>query len=455
MEPGRESREDPVNPRAPLVVAIDMGYGHLRAAWSVAHAAGTSVVECDRPPIAGAEEQASWRRARAFYESLSRGAGLPFVGPALRRVLDGVTGIRKMRTAADLRPSTAATRALLRMTDQGLGRGLVAHLRATGRPLVATFYSPAIVADAAGIDGVVLVVTDTDVHRVWAPGEAGASRITYCVPAERAAERLRRYGVPHDRIVLTGFPLPQALLGGAGHDVALAHLSRRIARLDPTGAFRRGAEAELIERGLDVAVPGGAPLVALAVGGAGAQLGDALAVLDALLPAVRAGRLRLALVAGTRAGVADVFRAALARARLDPSAEGAAQILLEPDVPSYLAAFERLLPEVDVLWTKPSELTFYAALGIPLLLARPLGVHEKSNRRWVLERGAAFDARSGRAAAAVLEGGLADGTLASAAWNGFRRLPRDGTARVLEVAARVASRRGADDATGPARGGTS
>ena len=38
-----------------------------------------------------------------------------------------------------------------------------------------------------------------------------------------------------------------------------------------------------------------------------------------------------------------------------------------------------------MLWTKPSEMTFYAALGIPLILAPPLGAHERYNRRWALE----------------------------------------------------------------------
>ena len=34
-----------------------------------------------------------------------------------------------------------------------------------------------------------------------------------------------------------------------------------------------------------------------------------------------------------------------------------------------------MLRETDVLWTKPSELCFYPALGIPLIMSAPLGAH--------------------------------------------------------------------------------
>lgn len=440
MGADRGQREDRVNrdgAAVPLVVALDMGYGHLRAAAALAAVAGTCVHEADRPPLADAAEQAQWARARSLYEGLSRGTDWPLVGPALRRVLDAVTRIPKLRSRGDLRPPNAAARMLRRQAAEGLGRGLVERLRASPQPLVATFYSPAVIAADAGVGRITLVVTDSDVNRVWVPADPARNRITYCVPAERAAARLARYGVPADDVLITGFPLPPALLGDPVLTAARENLASRLARLDPEGRFRRGAAGELSAAGVGPeARDARPPLLVAAVGGAGAQVGGALAVLHALAPRVREGRLRLALVAGVRADVAERFRAEGARLGLDPRAGAGFEVLCEGDWASYLPAFDALLARADVVWTKPSELTFYAALGLPLLLARPLGVHEKANRRHVLERRAAFDARTGRAVADRLAAGLADGSLAEAAWNGFLRMPKHGTWRILEAAAR-------------------
>lgn len=440
MGGGRTAREDPVNPRAPLVVALDMGYGHLRAAAALADAAGTSVVEADRPPLADAEEQAAWRRARSFYEALSRATDLPVVGPAFRGVLDSITRIPRLSATGDMTRPTAAVRMLRRMADKGLGRGLVGHLRTSGRPLLTTFYAPAIVAADAGLDGVTCVVTDVDVNRVWVPRDGAGSRITYCVPAERTAQRLLRYGVAEERIRRTGFPLPGVLVGGEDLVAAKSNLASRLARLDPSGAFRRAAADEIGAHLGDVAGDvsaarrgDGPPLIAILVGGAGAQVAVALEILAALGGGIVRGRWRVALVAGTRAAVADAFRVEVDRLGLSERLGSGVEILYAPTFEGYLAEFHALLARTDVVWTKPSEMTFYAALGIPLLLARPLGVHERANRRWVKASGAAFDAKSGHRVLTHLERGLADGALAAAAWNGFLRLPKHGTLRILGI----------------------
>ena len=77
----------------PLVLAVDMGYGHLRAAVPLAAALGTEVLCADQPPLADAEEQREWIRTRRFYEITTRLSQLPVVGAHLRMMLDGVTHI--------------------------------------------------------------------------------------------------------------------------------------------------------------------------------------------------------------------------------------------------------------------------------------------------------------------------------------------------------------------------
>lgn len=422
----------------PLVVALDMGYGHLRAAHALAGALGTEVLLADRPPLAEGEELLLWAASRRFYESVSRLSQLPAIGAPLRSLLHAITDIPPLHPTRDLSAPDFQCRALGRRLAKGLGRGLAARLATTGEPLLTTYFTPALAAARAGRGPVWCLVTDSDIARVWAPLDPAAGGIRYLAPSRRALRRLQAYGVPPDDVHLTGFPLPHELLGGPDLPALRRNLAARLVRLDPEGSFR-GELSHDLERDLGplpAAEEGRPPLVAFAVGGAGAQseLGGRLAA--ALAPDLRAGRLRLALVAGVRPEVAAGFERALDAAGLGGLPRETVEIVLEPDLLSYLARFNRLLAEVDVLWTKPSELSFFAALGLPLVLSWPVGTHERYNRRWLVENGAGLKQRNLHHPGGWLAELLADGTLAAAAWSGYTRLPKHGLYRILELLGR-------------------
>lgn len=428
----------------PLVVALDMGYGHMRAAAPLARALGSQITEVDRAPLAGADEARLWRRTRLFYEITSRLSQMrgPIARP-LRALLDSVTFIPHLHPYRDLSAPHAGTRFLDRLIDKGLGAGLVAELRRTGAPMVTTFYAPALVADRAGLDGIFCVVTDSDVNRIWAPLDARRTRIRYLVPTERTARRLVAYGVPAARIERTGFPLPDELVGGTSLGEARRNLAARLVRLDPARRFRKVFRDEIAHfLGPLSEADARPPLLTFAVGGAGAQAGLA----DLFLPRMRAlledGRIRLALVAGIRPEVEERFLAAIARAGLERFVGDGIEIVRAHDLAAYFDRFHALLAETDVLWTKPSEMSFFAALGLPIVFAQPVGAHEHYNRRWAIEAGAGLKQGDPRYAAEWLAEWLADGTLAAAAWSGFVRLPKFGLYSIVEAVGRAAEGRG-------------
>ncbi len=422
-------------PRAlPVIAAAEMGYGHLRAARPLAERIGTELTFVDRAPFAGRSERGVWDAVRLAHAWSSRGSELPVVGPTVRRLLDSATMIPPLHPYRDLAGPSVATRALDGLIHRGFGEALAGHLRATGAPLVTTFYAPAIVADRRGIDNLFCVVTDADINRVWAPLDARESNIRYLAPSQRVVRRLRAFGVPRSRIEFTGFPLPHALVGGEDLSALRHNLGPRLVRLDPKKRFRASCHHELAHFFADLGQEheGEPPLLTFSVGGAGAQSG----LVDAFLPSVRplllAGRIRLALVAGTHFEVAARFRRALRKAELDACIGTSVQIVSADTLESYFDRFDELIAETDILWTKPSELTFYAALGLPLLLTAPVGVHERFNRRYAREQGVGLKQRDPRHVGDRLSELLADGTLAAAAWSGFLRLPKFGTYRVLE-----------------------
>jgi UDP-N-acetylglucosamine:LPS N-acetylglucosamine transferase len=418
----------------PLVTAVEMGYGHLRAARALAAAIGDEVLLADRPPLVAADEERLWRISRRFYEITSRASQLPWVGSLFGPLLESVTAIPHLHPQRDLSAPSFQARSLDRLVRKGLCRGLVERVRATGRPLVSTFFTPALAADRSTDLPVYCVVTDVDVSRAWVPLEPRRTRIVYLTPTRRAVHRLAAYGVPEAQIEFTGFPLPDELLGGPELPALEQNLAARLARLDRKGIFREQTRREI--RHFLPQAPGTGdllpPLLTFTVGGAGAQAGIARPLLRALAPLLDEGRLRLCLVAGVRREIAVQFERWAGEAGCGRHLGGALTVLFAESLADYFPRFNALLADTDVLWTKPSEMTFYGALGLPLILAPPVGVHEHYNRRWAIENGVGLKQRDPRHAGYWLREWLNEGTLAAAAWSGFVRLPKFGLYQILD-----------------------
>jgi hypothetical protein len=417
----------------PWIVAVDMGYGHLRAAAAIAAAAGTVVRRGDRKPLAGWVERCSWRSVRGLYNILMRCASATPARWPFRRLLMALTEIPPVGSD----PPADAIRSshlLRRLIGAGICGGVL-RAHPVDAPLISTFYAHAVAAAESGRRDVWCVVTDSDIHRVWVPVEPRRHRVRYCVPAEGTGRRLQSYGVPEEDIVVTGFPLPPERVGGRDLPVLRRELWARLLRLDRNGHFLKihGAEVQSA-LGPRPENHTAAPLVAFCVGGSGAQIGAVRRVLPAAAEAVRAGRLRLLLVAGARPAVARRFRRWL---RSDGLREGEGiEIVEAPEFDAYVTSFHGRLGEVDAIWTKPSEMTFMAGLGIPLLLAPALGAHEERNRELALAAGAALDTPRAAEIPDRVLAAVEDGSLAAAAWAGFKGFPADGAWRILDAVRR-------------------
>ena len=421
----------PEGARPPTIVAIAMGYGHLRPAHALAEYLGQAVLHADRPPLADTEEQQGWARLRRVYDAVSQVSTTPFLGRPFGALLDSVTAIPRLHPFRDLSSPNLPVYLLSLSARFGLGRTMAAYLEEHDASLLTTFYAPALFADFHGCDRIYCVVTDSDVQRVWAPSNAHQSKIHYFAPSGRVVRRLRAYGVNKDQIDFTGFPLPHSLVGGPSFDALHTNLAARLARLDPRGAFRQRYAQEVQQLGAAPRTTN-PPLLTFAVGGAGAQADLPGHFLPSLAPLLRAGKIRVALVAGVRSSVLDLFHQQLDQVGLTPCIGDTVELCHDANVFRYFERFNQLLSRTDVLWTKPSELVFFAALGMPLLLSSPVGRHETYNQRWALENGAALRQRDPRFVSEWLSEWLTDGTLAATAWAGYKRLPHRGLYRIVE-----------------------
>jgi hypothetical protein len=244
---------------------------------------------------------------------------------------------------------------------------------------------------------------------------------------------LKAYGVPDERIHLTGFPLPIELLGDENLTTLKKNLGQRLFYLDPKGKFwaRHGRNVEYFLGKENCVFKNDRKLtITYAVGGAGAQKEIGEKIAESLKQKLQSGEIRLNLVAGIRKEVNDFFEAV--KNKIDPEGESI-KIIYSESLHEYFDLFNNSLHETDILWTKPSELSFYCALGIPIVMSPIIGSQEKFNRKWLHEIQAGLKQEKPEYTDQWLYDLLNRGTLAESAWDGFLKARKLGTYKIMQV----------------------
>jgi hypothetical protein len=420
------------------VVAVDMGLGHQRAIDPLKDIAYGGLINMQDPAWMCKKEAGVWHTTRTLYESVSRAGRIPLIGRALMAIMLKIQAIPPFYPKKDQSAPTGAVRYLDRkIRKRDMGKRLVGKMGRHPLPLVTSFYAVAIAAEKQGYKGdIYCIICDSDFNRAWLPLDPQASRIRYFSPCTTVSERLALCGVAKGQIFTTGFPLPLENTGkGESLSVLKRDMAERLVRLDPSGAYRR-LERRSIHHylGEKLHKAGKGPgwfTVTFAVGGAGAQVEIGLAALASLAPLIRENRVRLNLVAALRPAVEQVFRKAVAAAGLADHA--GVRIVFEKTMAAYMKTFNSVLRTTDVLWTKPSELTFYAALGVAMVAAPPIGVHEERNFAWLEQHGAVVPQQDPRYAHQWLPDLCRRGILADKAMSGFLKLRKLGARRIKQV----------------------
>src|SRR5262249_22115917 len=187
------------------IVSAEMGLGHHRAAHGLAHLAEGGILVAGSPGVTDPDEVRFWRRITWSYEVMSRTKSMPVVGRALFGLLDRLLAIPPFYPLRDLSHPSFNNYIVDHLIRQGLGRSLVVRLRTAELPMISTFYAPCLAADHRLGSPIYCVVCDADLNRVWVASKSSESQVRYFAPCGRVMQRLREYGVPDERILITGF----------------------------------------------------------------------------------------------------------------------------------------------------------------------------------------------------------------------------------------------------------
>jgi hypothetical protein len=418
------------------IVAVMMGMGHLRAAYPLIHIADNGIMVYGSERDASAKEYKVWRKFRASYYFFSRAGEIPFIGNILLRIMLLIQCIEPYYPHRDhSRPNLSVNYLDHQIKSKGLCNGLIEKLAKKKIPAIHTYFLTAIAADKVqGNSGInYLLICDSDFNRVWVPKNPQKSNLLYLAPCTQVKRRLISYGVARENIFLTGFPLPKENTGTeTGLEILKGDLLSRLKRLDPSGRFLNIHEKS-VKHWIDSDyVPGpDCFTVTFAIGGAGAQTDLALTILKSLSEKIREGTIKFILSVGIQKRIFEKVLNCINGLRLKDELDKGLKILFDADPFVYLDKFNSCLRTTDVLWTKPSELVFYSGLGLPILMAPPIGTHEELNKRWLQEIHAGVkEAGPPECCDEWLFDLRESGRLAEAAWDGFLKVRKLGTFKI-------------------------
>jgi hypothetical protein len=423
---GRQGRE-------PLawVVTADMGLGHQRAAYPLRDIAEGGIITLGKADNTPESEHKLWERLRRSYEFLSRTKSWPLIGNAVFGILDRLQNIPRFYPIRDMSSPSYQVSWLKGLIAKGMCGSMLERVKEKPLPLVTTFYAPSIAADMAGHTRVYSVICDAEINRVWVPEDPKTSKIVYLAPCGRAVRRLNQYGIPNERIWLTGFPIPTELLGDRNLSVLKWDFGQRLRYLDPEERFwplhGRNVEYFLGKQNCRFARER-VLTVTFGVGGAGAQTDIAHAIAKSLREKLVKGEVRLNILGGVRREVLEYLEGMKKDLACPPI-----RIVWGSTLEEYFAAFTQCMRTTDILWTKPSELSFFCGLGIPIIMAPPIGSQELYNQAWLQEIQAGYPQQDPQYTHQWLADLVKAGRLADAAWDGFLKARKYGTYKIHEI----------------------
>jgi len=416
------------------VISVNMGYGHQRTAWPLSNLlADGKIINANDYQGIDQRDRTIWGTTRRFYEFISRFRRTPLIGKATFSIYDQLQRILSFYPKRDLSKSNFTLNQIFSLIKKGWGKHLILKLKKNPLPLISTFFTPAFMAEFFNYPrDIFCVVCDADIARTWAPLKPGRSKIKYFAPTTRVVERLKLYGVKPENIFLTGYPLPLENIGTQNLEILKEDLRYRILNLDPQKRYFEKYKILIAENlGKLPKKPNHSLTVMFSVGGAGAQKEIGIKIVKSLAEKIKIGQIRIILSAGIRDKVREYFEEKIRYLGLEKNKN--IEILYARRIEDYFEKFNQKLRKTDILWTKPSELSFYSVLGLPIIVSPPLGSQEEFNKRWLLKSGFGLSQENPKYTSQWLFDWLEHGYLAEAAIESFLEGEKLGTFNIEKI----------------------
>lgn len=409
------------------IISVNMGYGHQRTAFPLKDLApeGKIINANDYEGIPLSDKRV-WEWSRKFYEFISNFSRIPLIGGKIFSIYNHFQEIFSFYPKRDLSKPNFDLKQIYSLLRKGWGKDLIQRLKKDPLPIISTFFTPAFMAEFFNYPGeIYCVICDADISRVWASLNPRKSRIKYFASSERVVERLKLYGVKEENIFLTGFPLPK-------DDINKDDLRERFLNLDPEKKYFEKYKKLVEEKLGKLPEKSNHPLtIMFSVGGAGAQKEIGIKILKCLFSKIKLNQIMVILSVGIKEKVRKYFEKNIEELGLKECQN--VEVISDDNIENYFQKFNLVLKKVDILWTKPSELSFYTALGIPMIISPPIGSQEEFNMRYLIKSGFGIAQENLNYIDQWLTDWLKEGYLAQAAMQGFIEEEKMGTFNIEKI----------------------
>lgn len=392
------------------VVSVNMGYGHQRTAYPLKDLAPNGeILNANDYRGIPKKDRNIWESSRYFYEFISRFKKIPLLGEAAFSFFNRFQEIPSYYPRRDLSKPNLSLREIFSLIKKGWGRHFISLLSEKKIPLITTFFIPAFMAEVFDYPGeIYCVVCDADISRAWVSLNPQKSRIKYFAPNSWVVNRLLLYGVKEENIFLTGYPLPEFFKDD---------LRNRLFNLDPQKIYHKEYESILKQIGRFPKEADHKLTLMFSIGGAGAQAEIVSNYIKSLKNKIEEKEIKIIVSTGIR------------KIEFGQNIE----TVYERNVWDYFEKFNESIRKADLLWTKPSELSFYSGLGIPLILAPSIGSQEEFNRKWILNVGSGILQENPKYANQWIFDFLNSGRFAKAALRGFAEINNLGAENIKKI----------------------
>lgn len=418
------------------LVAVSMGYGHHRTAYALKDLSPDGkIINANDYLEMSERDRKLWEKGRNFYELISNFQNIPLIGRIIFYIFDQFQKIFSFYPRRDLSRPNFMLKQYFSLIQKGWGKHLIEILKKNPLPLITTFFMPAYMAEFFDYPGeIYCVICDADISRTWAPLDPFLSKIKYFASTPRSAERLALYGVKKENIFLTGCPLPKENIGSVKLEIVKQDVSHRILNLDPKGVYRQ-QYTSLIKKYIGtLPKKSNHPFtIMFAIGGAGAQKEIGAEIMKSLAERIKKSEVRIIFSVGIREKIKNYFFDLANDLEFGEWINKNIEIIWDNDLQNYFQKFNHALRTTDILWSKPSELSFYSGLGIPFVMAPPIGSQEDFNRDWLLEVGSGMDQKDPRYTNQWLFDLLESGWFAEAAMQGYVEIKKLGAFHIEKI----------------------
>lgn len=421
------------------VVALSNELQYQRISYALRNfAPSKKIINIDYYENIPKEDKNFWELNKKFYKLILNIQQLPIIGEASLNILNQFEKIKKFYFKNEENIDAGfILKQIYNLIQKGWGKHFIETLKNKNKeiPFISMFSIPIFMAEYYNYPSKIgYIICNPDIPRYILPINLYQSKTIYFVSMENIVEKLLKYGIKHENIFLTGYPLPKENIGKyKKYEIAKANLKNRILNLSPKKNYEKTYHDSIKKYVGKLPLKSNHKLTIMFSAENENQQKIGLNILKSLSYTLENKLINFIIGCGTNEDCKQFFLKEILKLKLGLNVDNNIFIIHDLIPEKYIQLFNEALNQTDLLWTNPNELIFYAGLGIPIIISPPQNSYEKINEKWLMQNKAGIKQQNPKYTNEWLFDLIRDGVLVETALNGFLNIKKDGVWEIEKI----------------------